>query len=104
MAEVSVQTPSECVPSQLSGASSELPLSGCDATLPLSQSPHTVLASIANDALPLPLPLLSCLSPCCACLLYPSPISYSLMLFFLFFFTTALKKREDFQRMYEEVY
>lgn len=52
MAELSMQTPSECIPSQLSGASSELPLTGRDATLRLSQSPHVVLSSaIANDAL-----------------------------------------------------
>lgn len=56
MAELSVQTPSECTPSQFSGASSELPLTGSDAALSLSQSPHTVLSStIANDAQALPL-------------------------------------------------
>lgn len=56
MAELSMQTPGECIPSQCSGASSELPLTGSDATLFLSQSPHSVLSStIASDALAVPL-------------------------------------------------
>lgn len=51
MAELSVQTPGDCVPSQLSGASSELPLTGADVTLPVSQSRRSVLSSAtANDA------------------------------------------------------
>lgn len=40
---LSMQTPSECIPSQFSGASSELPLRGSDATLSLDQSPYPVL-------------------------------------------------------------
>lgn len=56
MSELSMQTPSECIPSQLSGASSELPHTGSDATFPLSQSPYSVPSSAtANDALTVPL-------------------------------------------------
>lgn len=54
MAELLMQTPSECIPSQLNGASSELPLTGSDATLQLSQSLYAVLSfTVANDALAL---------------------------------------------------
>lgn len=56
MAELSVQTPNKCIPSQLSGASLKLPLTGSDATLSRSQSLYPVLSSsIANDALAVPL-------------------------------------------------
>lgn len=64
MAELSMQTPSECIPSQLGGASSELPLTGSDATLQLSQSRYALLSSTtANDALAVSLPPLLVLSP-----------------------------------------
>lgn len=56
MAELSMQTPRECILSQFSRAPSELPLTGSDVALPLSQSPYSVLFStIASDALAVPL-------------------------------------------------
>lgn len=83
MAELSMQTPNKCIPSQLSGASSKLPLTDSDATLSRSQSLHPVRSSsIANDALAVPLlpaiPLHSLLSLPPACLFYPSPIFHCL--------------------------
>lgn len=57
MAELSVQTPSECIPSQRSRASSELPLTCSDVTLP----PQPISITLCFPQ-PLPLMLWPCLS------------------------------------------
>lgn len=90
-----MQTPSECIPSQLNGASSVLPHTGSDATLPLSQSPYSVPSSAtANDALAVPLlpPLvLSSLSLTGEPAIPTPPPFFYCLIGTMLFWTTALK-------------
>ena len=95
-----MQTPSECIPSQLSRASSELPLSGGDDTPSLSQSPHpALLSTIANDALAMPLsssrPLLS-LHTLTGAPAFPTPPPFSTASQASCFFEPQLWKIEGF--------
>lgn len=76
-----MQTPSECLPSQINRASSELSLRGSDAIFSLSQLPFSLLLRVAaRDAHALPLlssPLsLSLVSYACMC---PLPLPHFLL-------------------------